>query len=136
MPVRVTTANGCFAAQRPPDTASGLLAMLRSCGRHTRLGTQLTPSPSMLSRDCDAACAQCVDTHELVVKRHPRPDLLQVLTTALQDLSFGVRRLMGRFARAAGLRSSWLAWARAPSRSSIEDPAPRGSEVRVPCWSS
>jgi hypothetical protein len=36
--VRVTTANGCFMAPRPTDTASGLLVIEGSCGRHTRLG--------------------------------------------------------------------------------------------------
>lgn len=134
MPVRVTTANGCFAAQRPPDTASGLLAMLRSCGRHTRLGMQLTPSPSMLSRD--VVCAQCVDTHELVAKRHPRPDLPEVLTTSLLDLSFGIRRWMGALHALPACDVARSHGALAPSRSSTEDLAPKGSEARVLCWSS
>jgi hypothetical protein len=47
--VRVTTANGCFMASRPTDTASGLLVIEGSCGRHTRLGAKLTPSRRGLS---------------------------------------------------------------------------------------
>ena len=49
--VRVTTANGCFMALRPTDTASGLLAMHRSCGRHTRLDAKLTLSRRVMSSE-------------------------------------------------------------------------------------
>ena len=47
--VRVTTANGCFMAPRPADTASGLLVIDGSCGRRTRLGQKLTPSGRPMS---------------------------------------------------------------------------------------
>ena len=52
--VRVTTANGCFMTPRPTDTASGLLVIDGSCGRHTRLDAKLTSSRWVLSRltDC------------------------------------------------------------------------------------